>query len=256
MLHLKIIVNCGPCEEFVGQCLDSIRTQSYRHWDAYVAIDPCGDQTGRRAGAASRGEPRFHLRRNRTRRYSLYNLVHSIDRSGEDPEDVIVCLDGDDWFATPDALAIIVETYRRDDCWMTYGSWQSNVVGHGGNRDGLWPAYPDGLTDFRGTRWLGTAVRTWKRWLWDLLRDADLRNEEGRYFRTSEDQAVMLPLLEMCGTERARHIAAPLMVYNKLPKYVVDDEIARERERNADLLGRRRPYARLEGRHWNRAAAG
>ena len=33
----------------------------------------------------------------------------------------MVVLDGDDWFATPDALGIIHETYRRRNCWMTYG---------------------------------------------------------------------------------------------------------------------------------------
>jgi len=245
-LTFKVIVNCGPCADFVGQCLASIRAQSHPNWEAYVTIDPSGDGTGRRASLAAKGEPRIQIRRNRTQRFSLYNTVQAINRSGAGPEDVIVSLDGDDWFSTPHALRTIAETYVRHECWMTYGSWQSNVVSPDGHRDGLWPAYPEGATDFRNTRWLGTAVRTWKRWLWDLLRDADLRNEEGRYFRISEDQAVMLPLLEMCGTERARHIAAPLMVYNKLPKYVLPEELTREREHNGDLLARRKPYARLQ----------
>jgi glycosyltransferase involved in cell wall biosynthesis len=255
MLQFKVVVNCGPCADFVGQCLDSIRTQSYPHWEAYVTIDPCGDETAKRARAAGRGEPRLLIHRNRVRRYSLYNLVRATARSGDDPEDVIVCLDGDDWFSTPDALAIIADTYRRYDCWMTYGSWQSNVVGHGGHRDGCWPAYPEGTTRFRHTRWLGTAVRTWKRWLWGLLRDADLRTEDGRYFRVSEDQVVMLPLLEMCGTDRARHVATPIMVYNKIPKYTVDEDLAREKERNGDLISQRPPYARLKAPVRDRSVA-
>lgn len=251
----KIIVNCGPNRDFIGRCLESVRSQSLPGWEAFVTVDPCGDDTFPRAAEAARGEPRIRIRRNRTRRYSLCNLVHAIRRSGAGPEDVIVSLDGDDWFSTPDALRTIAGRYRRSDCWMTYGSWLSNVVGPGGRRDGMWPAYPEGTTDFRRTRWLGTAVRTWKKWLWDQLRDADLRDDSGQYFRISEDQAVMLPLLEMCGTAHAHQIAAPIMVYNKLPKYAVPDDIARERERNAELLCRRRPYPPLDKPAWRRAAA-
>jgi glycosyltransferase involved in cell wall biosynthesis len=255
MLEFKIIVNCGPCGEYIGQCLHSIESQSHRSWEALVTVDPCGDDTFRRAVEAARGDPRIRIRRNRTRRYSLYNLVHAIRRSGAGPEDVIVSLDGDDWFSTPDALRTIAGAYRRFDCWMTYGSWLSNVVGPGGKRGGAWPAYPAEVTEFRRTRWLATAVRTWKKWLWDYVRDADLRDDSGEYFRVSEDQAVMLPLLEMSGAARARHIAAPIMVYNKLPKYSIPEAIARERERHGELLERRRPYPRLEKPAWTRAAA-
>jgi len=59
--------------------------------------------------------------------------------------------------------------YERHDCWATYGSWLSNDPSHAGLPQGLWPAYDPGTTDFRHTQWLGTAVRTWKKWLWDLV---------------------------------------------------------------------------------------
>jgi hypothetical protein len=87
------------------------------------------------------------------------------------------------------------------------------------------------------------------------LRDADLRTEDGRYFRVSEDQVVMLPLLEMCGTDRARHVATPIMVYNKIPKYTVDEDLAREKERNGDLISQRPPYARLKAPVRDRSVA-
>jgi glycosyltransferase involved in cell wall biosynthesis len=244
--HFKIIINCGPCEDFIGACLNSVREQTWADWQAFVTVDASGDNTYSRALAAAGDDPRIHIHKNETRRYSMYNLIHSIERSKADPEDVIANLDGDDWFCDLRALHKIAEAYDQRGCWITYGSWLSNVRGKGGNLDGKWPAYPDGNVDFRRHRFLGTAPRTWKRWLWDHLEDADLRSDSGAYVRVSEDQMIMIPLLEMCGTARAAHIADPLMTYNKLIKYPDDDSVTAEGLRNGDLIDRRAPYPRLE----------
>src|SRR5262249_40898314 len=141
---LRIIVNCGPAEQYIARCLASIRGQSFGGWQAYVTIDPCGDMTQRQAELAREGDPRTHIHRNRQRRYTMFNLIHAIRRSAAHWEDILVVLDGDDWFATPDALLIICETYRQFNCWMTYGSWVSDQP----QMHGMWPAYPDDLTDF------------------------------------------------------------------------------------------------------------
>ncbi len=137
-------------------------------------------------------------------------------RRSAEPDDLIVILDGDDWFATDQALARIVAEYERHGCWMTYGSWITNDPSRKGLKAGLWPAYPEGTTTFRETTWLGTAVRSWKKWLWDMVDDRDFRDRDGHYIRVSEDQATMLPMLEMSGTDRARHIPDVLMIYNRI----------------------------------------
>lgn len=256
MTKLKVYINCGPCAEFVGKCIASVREQAYASWEAWITVDACGDDTHAQAALAARGDARFHLRRNRTRKYSMHNLVNAIERSRPEPEDVIVCLDGDDWFADRNALRIIAETYQKFDCWVTYGSWRSNVPRLKiGGYDGLWPAYPKGTTDFRRHRFLGTAVRTWKKWLWDCLRDEDLRSDTGKYVRVSEDQMIMIPLLEMCGTQKARHIALPIMTYNKLPNYAADASLNEEGLRNGELIQLRTPYARLRAKPFLAAAA-
>lgn len=248
MINFKLIINCGPCEDFIARCISSVRQQSFDAWGAFVTVDPCGDNTYERAIVAADDDRRIRIQRNEERRYSMCNIVHAIQRSNAQPEDVIVCLDGDDWFASDDALSIIADVYQRFDCWVTYGSWLSNVTGPSGQRDGMYPAYPDGTTDFRGHRFLGTAVRTWKKWLWDHLKDSDLRNDIGEYVRVSEDQMIMIPLLELCGTARAKHIADPIMTYNKLVKYPIVQTLMDEGMRNGDLIGRRAPYPRLQNK--------
>jgi glycosyltransferase involved in cell wall biosynthesis len=211
---LRIIVNCGPHEEFIAKCLASIRSQSFVNWQAYVTVDPCGDLTFQQAVLAAGADSRIHIHRNISRQYSMVNLIGGIRRSGTNSEDIIVVLDGDDWFATADALRVIHDTYRQSNCWMTYGTWVADKPLEA-SRGGMWPAYSEDTTDFRNSEWLGTAVRTWKRWLWELIDDRDFRDAEGNYLRITEDQAAMMPMLEMSGTRNARHISEVLMVYNR-----------------------------------------
>jgi glycosyltransferase involved in cell wall biosynthesis len=242
----RVVINCGPAEAYIARCLASLRSQTFTHWNACVTVDPCGDGTFEEAVSAAAGDARVDILRNTERRYSMVNLIRAIGRSAAAPEDVIVILDGDDWFATPDALRIIHDTYRQTNCWMTYGSWVADQAGLAGSqRGGRWPAYSPDTTDFRRSPWLGTAVRTWKRWLWDLIDDRDFRDSEGNYFRVTEDQAAMMPMLEMSGTTRARHIADVLMVYNRSSPHACGLTCEQEMFRNAGYLSSRAPYSRL-----------
>jgi hypothetical protein len=217
-----------------------VLTQTVADWEVYVTCDPCGDATFARA-ITSTCDPRVRFHLNHARQYSMLNQINAIRASGTDPEDIIVTLDGDDWFKGPRSLRVIADTYAQHACWMTYGSWISNNLTEFGE---MWPAYQEGLTDFRGHRWLATAVRTWKRWLWNRVGDSEFRDDNGDYFRVAEDRAIMLPMLEMCGTERAKHIAEPLMVYNQLLSNE-HPELESEGLVNVRLIHARTPYRRI-----------
>ncbi len=258
-MTFRVITNCGPAEAWIARCVATLREQTVRDWTCTLTVDPCGDATYERALAAADGDPRFDIRLNDERRWAMHNLVDGIARSGADADDVIVTLDGDDRFATSRTLEIIEDTYRRFDCWLTYGSW----VSEGGDQSwpphthGGWAGYPDGTSDFRSGMWLGTAVRTFRKWLWDLVDDADLRDEDGRYYRIVEDQACMIPMMEMATTARARHIADILLIYNRgnpqgVGRVMYDEMLAttariRARRRYAPLP--ERPTHPLHARH-------
>lgn len=234
-------MNCGRCEDFIGACLHSLRMQTCREWQAEVTVDRDGDRTYERAVEAAQGDPRIRITRNARRLYTMENVVAAMRRSRTAPDDVVVILDGDDWFITDRALERIAEEHADPDCWLTYGSWISNTPGH----PGRWPAYPDGA-DFRTHRWLGTAVRTWKKWLFDCIDEDDLRDRRGRYFRIGEDVAYMLPMLEMATTRRAVHIAEPLLLYNRKSQHDPKRRLKHEGLRNvADVRSRPR-YSPLD----------
>ena len=40
-----------------------------------------------------------------------------------DDEDVVVCLDGDDWLNGEGVFSRLNEIYEKEDCWLTYGSY-------------------------------------------------------------------------------------------------------------------------------------
>jgi glycosyltransferase involved in cell wall biosynthesis len=240
-LEILVIINCGPCAPFIGRCLDSLRSQTYENWRSLVTVDPCGDSTYDEAIRAAQPDDRIRVRKNPDRRYALANLVNALDSATLDPEGVIAILDGDDWLNDDHTLSTVAETYERHACWLTYGSWVSDAPGCPAHR---WLPYPDNTVNFRAAPWLATHLRTWKRWLWDLVNDADLRDDEGRYFRVAVDMAVMIPLLEICGTERIRHIDEPIYFLNRQYAWRTDDQRYREQQRNDLIIRSRSPYSR------------
>jgi glycosyltransferase involved in cell wall biosynthesis len=246
----RIITNCGPAEAYIARCIASVQEQSVRDWTCTITIDPCGDATYDRAVSAAAGDPRFDIRLNEQRHWAMHNLVNGIARCGASEDDVIVTLDGDDHFATPRALEIIGDTYRRFDCWMTYGSWAGEGMEESWpvHTRGGWSGYPDGTSDFRSGMWLGTAVRTFRKWLWDMVDDADLRDDDGEYYRIVEDQACMIPMLEMATTRRARHIADILLIYNRGNPQGVGRVMYDEMLATTERIRARRPYAPLPGK--------
>jgi len=42
---LKVIINAGPCEAYIGKSLSSVKQQTFTDWEAYVSVDPHGDDT-------------------------------------------------------------------------------------------------------------------------------------------------------------------------------------------------------------------
>jgi hypothetical protein len=56
----------------------------------------------------------------------------------------------------------------------------------------------------------------------------------------------MIPLLEICGTRRARHIAEPIYLLNRQYDWRTDVERYQEQQRNERIIRSRPPYARLE----------
>lgn len=212
--NYKIIVPFYNVSEWIHKCVKSIQLQEYENYECYLIDDMSTDSTADKIKSLIENDDRFFYIQNIEKKYALRNIYEAIKLSGDHDEDIIVTLDGDDWFATKKALNILNEIYSEYNCQMTYGSYLE------------YPAMKKGQfcqqisTDiiknnsYRNSRWVSSHLRTFKRHLWNRIELADLTDDDGDFYKMTWDMAFMFPMLEMAGP-LALHIPHILYAYNR-----------------------------------------
>lgn len=232
---------------YINRTITSVLTQTRNDWVCYYIDDCSTDHSPDEARHAAAGDPRIHVIENREKKYLLHNTADAINAARPEAEDVVVCLDGDDWLAHPDVLSRIAREYEHG-AWMTYGSYAGSVSGKRGEEC---KAYPSWVTFFRLFRWFpwrASHLKSFKVRLWQEIKPADLTitqlqmnmfiqwkrwtgqvgvvrrlnrvahaelvDPSGRYFRRCIDKVTMFPMLEMAG-KRAHFIPEVLYIYNQ-----------------------------------------
>jgi glycosyltransferase involved in cell wall biosynthesis len=185
--------------------------------------------------------PLVSLTHNPLRVGALQNLYNTISLCADD--EIIILLDGDDWFAHNGVLTRLNEVYTDTDCWMTYGQYRS------------WPDNALGLSkeitsevieanSFRQHEWCSSHLRSFYAGLFKLIEREDLLAPDGTFYQMAWDQAIMFPLLEMSG-HRAKFNSEVLYIYNAanpLSDCRIDRELQRQLETN---IRGRASYRRL-----------
>lgn len=221
-LQFLIVTASYQCAPWVNRCLDSVRTQTYPHF-RHVWVDDCStDGTLEKAHARVQGDPRFVLLANRHRRFPLANIVRASKEAGGREDDVLVVLDGDDWFKHAQVLERLAAVYADPNIWLTYGSHELAHRGlrarlRGSTVRGKVYAYPPVVAElgyYRYYDFIAAHLRSYRRFLWDALRDEDLRDADGEYYRAAADAVTMWPMLEMATPEHWHFIDEVLYVYN------------------------------------------
>ncbi|MBV8722852.1 MAG: glycosyltransferase [Candidatus Eremiobacteraeota bacterium] len=202
-----VVVATRNAEQYIDECLQSISKADFTPFHCVVVDDNSTDNTYALVAKRALASDRFTTLRRADRRGSLYNIVHAIRENGR-PGDVIVILDGDDQLLPP-ALNVIATEYRAG-AWLTYGNFKTTS-----GKLSWMPPYPrDVLNDGRVREypWQVSHPKTFRYELFQHLTDADF-TEDGKWFMTAGDVALMLPMLELAG-ERAVYIPTPIYVYN------------------------------------------
>ena len=214
---IVIVVVSYNNTKWVDLNIESIFSQNYNNYRV-VYIDDCspdGTADAVQALVDRLGQQhRFTLVRNTTRAGSpLANHYKAIHEYCKDNE-IIACLDGDDWLANSKVLNVINEYYSNYDIWLTHGSLKEY---HKNNRNGTigWsipvPQKIISSNTFRLFR-CPTHLKTFYAWLFKKIKLEDLMYE-GKFFPATGDQAMMFPMVEMAGT-RHKFIPKILYIYN------------------------------------------
>ena len=224
-----IVIPAYNCEEWIQKGIESVRSQTYKNFKCCIIDDCSTDKTVEVVEKAIQGDDRFSLVVNEKRNYALHNFYYGFKNTSNHEEDILVTLDGDDWFNGDFVLERVNDTYEKTNCLMTYGSFVE---------------YPSGIThssllepysyqvlensSFRDVSWKASQLRTFKKKLWDRVKKEDLFDADtGTFYEVTYDLAMMFPMLEMAG-DRSAHIKDLIYVYNK--QNPISDMYVREQE--------------------------
>ncbi len=227
-----IIVPSFNNEEWVETNLASILNQTYTNYRVIYIDDASTDETYNRVIQIVGNLPNWKVIRNSENKGAAYNYIEYIRALFPDDNEILVHLDGDDWFYDERVLDKLDYYYRRNDCWMTYGQFVC-YDGTGYPR----PSYPQGTpySDYihkyklyRRDNWRASHLRTYRYFLWNAIDREDLKSQrDGEYFWHASDLAWAYPALEICPKARIGVVDFFTHVYNATPK---NQTRTRERE--------------------------
>jgi len=207
--HFKIITPVYNGAPWVTQCIESVKTQKYTNFEQIIIDDCSTDCTYEVAKAAIGGDSRFKLITNSKRKGVPLNQKKGVEEARADAEDIIVHLDGDDWFIDENTLTKLVKVYKETECWLTYGSYQTTT-----GEKSIARHYTGSPRAAVLGGWPFSHLRTFKRHLWDILEESHFKDREGNYYTAAADVVIFVPILEKIGYDKVRFIEEPLMVYN------------------------------------------
>jgi hypothetical protein len=232
-------------EPFLSRCISSLKRQKYDNFNCILVDDVSTDNSYDVAKQAISGDNRFKLIKNDEKRYALKNISDAINASDADDDDVIILLDGDDWFASGLTLGHLNTHYEDNECWMTYGSYVMHPYGVKGPEPS---AYPQDIIDnntYRKDAWRASHLRTFRKKIWDKVNKKDFQDADGNFYKMAYDQAIMLPLIEMSG-DKCKYLEDILHVYNKENPLNVDKIKAQEQAATAKEIRAKKSYERIQ----------
>lgn len=224
--------------------LSSLLDQEYTNYHVVYIDDASTDGTADAVQTYLNAHDNAHrvtLIKNSSRHGALANIYHAIQQCS--PTDIIVLVDGDDFFAHPEVLTTLNRIYQGQDVWITYGQfvWFPQMI------IGSAHEIPSPIilkNDMRKYAWCATHLRTFYAGLFHHIHKEDLL-WENTFFPMAWDLALMFPMLEMAGSH-SRFIPDILYLYNtanSLNDHKIDEAL---QEKIADCIRKKQKYTPID----------
>ncbi len=210
---MVVVVPSYNNAEWYHQNLDSICSQNYNNYRVIYIDDASSDGTSElvRVYIDEHGlQDRVNLICNEANKGAMANHYKAAWMC--DDHEIIVHLDGDDWFDNPEVLSRVNQTYQDPNCWLTYGQFKRFP----NDRMGYCRTVPPAVIErnaFRQYYWITSHLRTFYAGLFKQIKLCDFMYD-GNFFSVACDIAMMMPLLELAGTH-IRFIPDVLYIYNE-----------------------------------------
>ena len=249
-----IVVPVWNGEETIIRALDSILSQNYEDLGVIIKDDLSDDRTpevlmdyfGIRPGGPIRF--RFQGRdilwiRNSVKMYGGGNTYDAVINHTANSDAIVGVVDGDDHLIRSDAFEKISRVYEEQDKWLVWSQHQrkSGNPGHSS-------ALPDDDRIYTNRKyWAVSHFRTCKAWLFRHIRRQDLNDPflPGSFMKIACDAALLYPMIELCGNEKAYFLDEILYQYeDQLP--------TNEDNFYPELVARYSDFIRNQGRTYSR----
>ena len=204
-----ILTTSYNCENFIEKSLLSIMGQRFKDFTCYITDDLSTDNTREIIKKTIKDDKRFILIENFNKMYQPGNYDQIIRWRAIDGNEICVEVDGDDWLSNSNVLGLINDVYNDTDVWMTSGSLKYSTGVQG------FSTPPSSFDNIRKQGFTLSHLRTWKAWLWNKIREEDLKNSEGNYWDVAGDLSFMFPMFEMSGEKHYRYLSSINYIYNE-----------------------------------------
>lgn len=212
---IVILITSYNNERWVEKNLNSVYAQKYSNYRVVYVDDCSSDSTYERVLQSiyeHDQQYRFTFIRNSERRNAMANFYTSIHMCKDN--EIIVTLDGDDWFAHDQVLAYVNNLYRDPAVWLTYGRYQCVSNPKARDHNGDFPRDVIENNKFRGRGDFPVShLRTHYAWLFKLIKLEDVLWED-YYFPMTSDYAMFLPMVEMASKGHFLPVHEILYMYN------------------------------------------
>ncbi len=239
-LHFTVIIPAYNCERWVKKNLNSAINQEYSNYDIVYIDDASTDSTVAAVKSIIKeSEKPVQLVENKKNRKALGNIYRAVHSSKEGS--IVVALDADDWLIDGKVLQKLNKIYHQNQCWITAGSYVDNVMARI-HRPNLSSDFWSG--NIRLKEWNLSHLRTFRRELFTKIKEVDLIDFDGDYYKYTWDRAIMYPMVEMAGPEKFYPVNHPLYVYNMVNPISVHRVARQDQLRIEALLKRKIEYSR------------
>jgi len=205
----RIITPVYNAESWIENCITSVKNQTHQEFTQVIVDDCSTDDTVARAREIIGADERFHVVVKKQRMGTVHSHKLGVETLPCDGEDVIVHLDGDDWFSGDTSLEKVNQVYESTGCWLTYGSYTTST-----GETSVARKYTNSPRQAVIDGWPFSHLRTFKRHLWDLLTEDNFRSKGGQPYTAAADVVIFVPILEKIGYDKVRFIEDPLVIYN------------------------------------------
>jgi glycosyltransferase involved in cell wall biosynthesis len=208
-MKFSIITCTRNNSKWLPKHIESVQNQTYKNFEHIIIDDASTDNSiDVLKNSVFTCDTKVYARREQAFavKNHLFGMKHATG-------DVIVHLDGDDWFYDNNVLSYLKQQYEEHDCWATYGSWvhfDSTISWH-------MPPFPSkSAKDIRANKlWSFTHLRSFKKDLISVIPAMDIVDAVGDLHKYSADVVLLTSVYEYAlHKNKLLYVKNPLVVYN------------------------------------------